>query len=233
MAKERILIVDDEKDILELVRYTLEKEGYRIETAMTGEEALDMVRRHLPDLMVLDLMLPGMDGLEVTRNIRRDDAFMDIPIVMLTARGEETDIVTGLELGANDYISKPFSPRELVARIRAILRRRKHQEIQGKAQVTREGSLVIDHGRRLVFIDDTPVDLTFSEFQVLVFLAAKKGWVFTRGQIVDAVHGENYAVTERSVDVTVAGLRKKLGDCAGLIETVRGVGYRFKEHDNA
>lgn len=232
MPKERILIVDDEEDILELVRFSLEKEGYRTLTAMTGEDALALALAHKPDLIVLDLMLPGVDGLEVTRSIRKDDAIADIPIIMLSAKGEETDIVTGLELGANDYVSKPFSPRELVARIRGILRHRNSGTVREKSLITREGDLTIDHGRRLVLVGDDPVDLTFSEFQALSFLASRKGWVFTRGQIVDAVHGENYAVTERSVDVTIAGLRKKLGAGAGLVETVRGVGYRFRENDN-
>ncbi|MBF0200694.1 MAG: response regulator [Desulfamplus sp.] len=229
MAKEKILVVDDEEDIIELVRYNLEKEGYRTLWAATGEKALRLAKDTLPDLIVLDLMLPGIDGLEVTRILRKEDLTADIPIVMLSAKGEETDIVTGLELGANDYVSKPFSPRELVARIRAILRRRRAFESSAAPLMTVIGDMTIDHSRHLVTIDDSPVELTFSEFQLLSFLSAKKGWVFTRGQIVDAVHGKNYAVTERSVDVTVAGLRKKLGNLSKLIETVRGVGYRFKE----
>ncbi|HKK90096.1 MAG TPA: response regulator transcription factor [Desulfobacteraceae bacterium] len=229
MPKEKILIVDDEQDILELVKYNLEKEGYQILTAMSGEEALAVAEGLLPDLMVLDLMLPGMDGLEVTRKIRSGKVTAQLPIVILSAKGEESDIVTGLELGANDYLSKPFSPRELVARIRAIFRRRSQSVETESARVTREGTMVIDHDRHMVKIDDGALDLTLSEFQVLSLLSARKGWVFTRGQIVDAVHGENYAVTERSVDVTIAGLRKKLGECASFIETVRGIGYRFRE----
>ena len=229
MPKEKILIVDDEQDILELVKYNLEKEGYEIVTAISGEEALAVAEGSLPDLMVLDLMLPGMDGLEVTRKIRSGKATAQLPIVILSAKGEESDIVSGLELGANDYLSKPFSPRELVARIRAIFRRRGQSEEREPGRVTREGEMVIDHDRHMVKINDRALELTLSEFQVLSLLAARKGWVFTRGQIVDAVHGENYAVTERSVDVTIAGLRKKLGTCASFIETVRGIGYRFRE----
>lgn len=233
MTKESILIVDDEEDILELVKYNLEREGYITFCAPTGEDALKMANDIKPDLIVLDLMLPGMDGLELTRIIRKNNSTTNIPIVMLTAKGEESDIVTGLELGANDYMSKPFSPRELVARIRAILRRIPAQNDKSpEPKHTVVGEMVIDHGRHIVKISDTPVDLTYSEFQLLAFLAAKKGWVFTRGQIMDAIHGENYAVTERSVDVTVAGLRKKLGNFAHSIETVRGVGYRFKD-DNS
>ena len=229
MQKELILIVDDEEDILELVRYNLEKEGYLTLSATTGEEALKATQDAHPDLIVLDLMLPGIDGLEVTRILRKEDTTAHVPIVMLTAKGDETDIVTGLELGANDYISKPFSPKELVARIRAILRRRKrHEQVKPITQTVAD-TMVIDHGRHQVSIEDVPVDLTYSEFQLLSFLSAKKGWVFTRGQIVDAIHGKNYAVTERSVDVTVAGLRKKLGSFSHAIETVRGVGYRFKD----
>ncbi len=229
MSKERILIVDDEEDIVELVRYNLEKEGYETLVAFSGEEALALALKEMPDLVVLDLMLPGIDGLEVTRQIRNSEKIVALPIVMLTAKGEETDIVTGLELGANDYVSKPFSPRELIARIRGILRRRRKGDEGVSPGITTAGSLVIDHGRHRVTVDKKNLELTFSEFQVVSFLAAKMGWVFTRGQIVDAVHGENYAVTERSVDVIIAGLRKKLGACATSIETVRGVGYRFKE----
>lgn len=232
MPKERILIVDDEKDIVELVRFNLEREGYRTLVAFSGEEALSMAKKDMPDLVVLDLMLPGIDGLEVTRQIRNGDKTVEIPIVMLTAKGEEADVVAGLELGANDYISKPFSPRELVARIRGILRRRGKTGKTPTEQNVAVGPLSIDFGRHRVTVDKIPLELTHSEFLVLSFLMAKKGWVFTRGQIVDAVHGENYAVTERSVDVTIAGLRKKLGSCAELIETVRGVGYRFKEEQD-
>ncbi|MBF0572162.1 MAG: response regulator [Desulfamplus sp.] len=235
MAKETILIVDDENDILELVKYNLEKEGYKTISAFTGEDALKLVNDIQPDLIVLDLMLPGIDGFEVTKIIRKNDLTANIPIVMLTAKGEELDIVTGLELGANDYMSKPFSPRELIARIRAILRRipAKNGVVtpSDKKGYTIVGEMVIDHGRHIVKIAGNSVDLTYSEFELLVFLSAKEGWVFTRTQIMDAIHGDNYAVTERSVDVIVAGLRKKLGILADSIETVRGVGYRFK-NDN-
>jgi two-component system phosphate regulon response regulator PhoB len=233
MAKEKILIVDDERDIVELVRFNLEREGYHTLVCFSGEKALAMAADEMPDLMVLDLMLPGIDGLEVTRQIRGNQRTVEIPIVMLTAKGEESEIVTGLELGANDYISKPFSPRELVARIRGILRRRGKGTKPTTEPIVVAGPLSIDHGRHRVMVRKKMVELTHSEFQVLSFLVAKKGWVFTRGQIVDAVHGENYAVTERSVDVTIAGLRKKMGPCGELIETVRGVGYRFKEEEDA
>ena len=229
MSKETILIVDDEEDILELIKFNLKGEGYNILQAMTGEEAIKIAKQSGPDLMVLDLMLPGIDGLEVTRYLKKNDATANIPIVMLTAKGEESDIVTGLELGANDYISKPFSPRELTARIRAILRRRQKNSAEPPVRVRQEGDMVIDRAKHRVTIEGKLIELTLSEFELLSFLAEKKGWVFTRGQIVDAIHGENYAVTERSIDVIIVGLRKKLGSYSSCIETVRGVGYRFKE----
>ncbi len=229
MKKETILIVDDEEDILELIKFNLEIEGYSIVTALTGEKAIKIVRQSVIDLLVLDLMLPGVDGLEVTKILKRDEKTWGIPIIMLTAKGEESDIVTGLELGADDYLSKPFSPRILLARIRAILRRGKEKKSSSQDRIKVEGGMVIDPIKYAVSIDGDVVDLTLSEFDLISFLANKKGWVFTRGQIVDAIRGENYAVTERSVDVIIAGLRKKIKNYAFVIETVRGVGYRFKE----
>ncbi|MFK5952167.1 MAG: response regulator [Desulfobacterium sp.] len=228
MTKETILIVDDEEDILELIKYNLTHEGYVILTAKTGEEAIEIATRSQPDLIVLDLMLPGIDGLEVTRYLRRQASSLELPIVMLTAKGEESDIITGLELGANDYISKPFSPKILIARIRAILRRHK-KDAMDTPDIKQEGDLIIDRKRHVITLMGEAMDLTVSEFELLSFLANKKGWVFTRNQIVDAIHGDNYAVTERSVDVIIVGLRKKLKTHASLIETVRGVGYRFRE----
>ncbi|GAB6143290.1 response regulator [Desulfocicer niacini] len=228
MAKETILIVDDEEDILELIKYNLTHEGYVILTAKTGEDAIKIATQSRPDLIVLDLMLPGIDGLEVTRHLRRQSLTQDLPIVMLTAKGEETDIVAGLELGANDYIAKPFSPKVLIARIRAILRRRVKNALDAQ-DIRQEGDIIIDRKRHVITLAGEAMDLTRSEFELLSFLADKKGWVFTRNQIVDAIHGDNYAVTERSVDVIVVGLRKKLKNHASVIETVRGVGYRFRE----
>ena len=229
MTKETILIVDDEEDIIELIKYNLKTEGYSILTAEAGEQAIKIAKQSRPDLIVLDLMLPGMDGLEVTRYLRSNEETRDLPIVILTAKGEESDIITGLELGANDYISKPFSPKVLVARIRAILRRRRKESETVSEKIKQEGDLIIDRTRHIVTLEGNPLDLTLSEFDLLSFLAEKKGWVFTRGQIVDAIRGENYAVTERSIDVVIVGLRKKLKHYAEVIETVRGVGYRFKE----
>ena len=228
MPKEKILVVDDEEDILELVRYNLEREGFQVKCAASGEKAVKSARQDAPDLIVLDLMLPGIDGLEVARRLKHDRKTWGLPIVMLTAKGEEADIVTGLELGADDYITKPFSPRILIARIKAVLRRQA-KEIQDPDRTLQIGGLMIDPRRRSVIADDQPIDLTYSEFQILFFLATRPGWVFTRSQIVDAVRGENYPVTDRSVDVQIVGLRKKLGPYSAYIETVRGVGYRFKE----
>jgi two-component system phosphate regulon response regulator PhoB len=229
MAKEQILVVDDEEDILELLTYNLAREGYQVTGALTGEDALNKIRSTTFDLIVLDLMLPGIDGLEVTKTLKNDPKARDIPIVMLTAKGEEADIVTGLELGADDYITKPFSPRILIARIRAVLRRKSEKPID-ESTVIRIHDFEIDPGRRSVLVGGKSVDLTFTEFQILLTLARRPGWVFTRYKIVDAVRGDDYPVTDRSVDVQIVGLRKKLGTFGKYIETVRGVGYRFSEN---
>ena len=227
MAKENILIVDDEEDVLELIRYNLDKNGYNTETAITGEEALTKARAKLPDLVILDLMLPGIDGLEVCKKLKSDTKTEHIPVIMLTAKGEEADIVTGLELGADDYVTKPFSPKVLIARVRRILHRTIARDLE-KAPV-KIHELTIDPARRQVLIKNKPVDLTFTEFNILYALAKRPGLVFTRYQIVDALHGDDYLVTDRAVDVQIVGLRKKLGSCSKYIETVRGVGYRFKD----
>ena len=229
MTKERILVVDDEEDILELVRYNLAKEGYHVTGAITGEDALKKAGVEAFDLIVLDLMLPGIDGLEVTKKLKSNRATEQVPIVILSAKGEEADIVTGLELGADDYITKPFSPKVLTARVRTALRR-KNITPDDQVAVVHIHNLEIHPGRRSVLANGISVDLTFTEFQVLYILARRPGWVFTRGQIVDAVRGGDYPVTDRSVDVQIVGLRKKLDSCGKYIETVRGVGYRFREN---
>jgi two-component system, OmpR family, alkaline phosphatase synthesis response regulator PhoP len=228
MARERILVVEDEEDIQELVRYNLAKEGFHVDVVSTGEDALRRAREEMPNLIVLDLMLPGVDGLEVCKVLKSDPKTQALPIIMLTAKGEESDIVIGLELGADDYITKPFSPKVLVARARNILRRR-NKEMPAETSAVRAGEITIDPLRHSVTVKNQAVDLTATEFRVLHFLARKPGWVFTRQQIVDAVRGEDYAVTERSVDVQMVGLRRKLGECSDYIETIRGVGYRFRE----
>ncbi len=228
MARKNILVVEDEEDILELVTYNLVREGYTVAGVHTGEEALIAVNRELPDLIVLDLMLPGLDGLEVCRQVKSDPRSQAVPIVMLTAKSEESDIVAGLELGAEDYITKPFSPRVFLARVRAVLRR-KNKQVEDETTTLRVHELVIHPGRHEVKTGDGEVELTSTEFKILHFLARRPGWVFTRKQIVDAVHGMNYPVTDRSVDFQIVGLRKKLGAAGAYIETIRGVGYRFKE----
>lgn len=225
---KKILIVDDEEDILELVKYNLEREGYRTVCATTGEQALQVVDNDNLHLVILDLMLPGINGLEVAKGIKRNPLKMHIPIIMLTAKGEETDIVTGLELGADDYVTKPFSPKILLARIRAVFRKNSTQSLDTEAVLNHHG-ISIHPGRRVIKINGKTVDLTYTEFQIIYYLAGRPGWVFTRTQIVDAIRGDNYSVTDRSVDVQMVGIRKKLGPYGKYLETVRGVGYRFKE----
>lgn len=227
MSKEKILVLDDEEDLLELVRFNLTKEGYDVICAATGEEGLNAAKENLPDLIILDLMLPGIDGLDVARALKNNESTKNIPIIMLTARGEEADIVTGLELGADDYITKPFSPRIMIARMRAVLRRK--IKANDDSDTVEMHGITVHIGRHEVLVENNPVQLTFTEFGILQFLMKRPGWVFTRSQIVDAVKGDDYFVTDRSVDVQIVGLRKKLGDAGKYIETVRGIGYRFKE----
>jgi two-component system phosphate regulon response regulator PhoB len=229
MTVKHILVVDDEEDILELVSYNLIREGFRVTCAETGEAAIQAVTSELPDILVLDLMLPGLSGLDVARNLKKNKKFSQIPIIMLTARGDEADVVAGLEIGADDYVTKPFSPKILLARIKAVLRRQGEEVESDVDQEIRMGELLVHPGRHQVAVKGETIDLTYSEFQLLLLLCRRPGWVFTRNQIVDAIHGENYAVTDRSVDVLVVGLRKKLDSCGPMIETVRGIGYRFKE----
>jgi len=231
ILKPQILIVEDEEDIRELVRYNLERESFAVTETESGEAGLKAVAKKKPDLILLDLMLPGKDGLQVCRELKQSDASRDIPVVMMTARGEESDIVTGLELGAEDYIVKPFSPKVLVARVKAVLRRKVAPAVPDAEDVLRIYDLVIHPGRHEVMVGGKPVDLTATEFGLVHFLARRPGWVFTRYQIVDAVHGDDYPVTERSVDVQIVGLRKKLKKAGDYIETVRGIGYRFKDKE--
>jgi len=228
MAQESILVVEDEDDIRELLRYNLAREGYRVTAAASGEEALKAAKDSLPDLVLLDLMLPGVDGLEVCRALKQDPRTRKLPIVMLTAKGEEADVVAGLELGADDYVTKPFSLRVLLARLRAVLRRSRAAPPAETEAIALHG-LTIHPGRHEVLVQGQPVDLTATEFRLLHLLARRPGWVFTRGQIVSRLHGPDYAVTDRAVDVQVVSLRKKLGPWGKYVETVRGIGYRLKE----
>jgi DNA-binding response OmpR family regulator len=227
MANRPILIVDDEEDIRELVRYHLERAGYACVCTESGTEVLELARMMPPALVVLDLMLPGMDGFEVCGLLKNDPRTAGIGILMLTARGSERDIVRGLELGADDYVTKPFSPKVLVARVGAVLRRQAGDE--GESAAIRAGELVLRPDQREMSLDGLPVELTRSEFDLMALLARRPGRVFTRAQVVDAMHGPGYPVTDRSVDVHVVSLRKKLGAHGDRIETVRGVGYRFRE----
>ncbi|GJQ24329.1 DNA-binding response regulator [Candidatus Brocadia sapporoensis] len=227
MAKEKILVVDDEQDLVKLIRYHLEKDGYRVLSAYNGEDALFLSRKERPELLILDLMLPGMDGLEVCKKLKADRDLTNTAIVMLTAKGEEADITTGLKLGADDYITKPFSPKELVARAQAVLRRTK--STSATQEYIKIDDLTIDLDKHEVIIKNEPVQLTLTEFKILYHLARKPGRVFTRDQLLDAVSGPETAVTDRTIDVHVASLRKKLKTFANRIATIRGIGYKFKE----
>lgn len=227
MAKDKILVVDDEKDIIELIRYNLEKEGLKVITATSGEEAIRRSLNENPQLIVLDLMLPGIDGLEVCRILKRETKTSSIPIVMLTVKSDETDIVVGLELGADDYITKPFSPRILAARVKAILRRKEPKE--EKAEIIKIGPLTINLAKYQVSLKNKPLSLTSTEFKILAFLAQNKGKVFTRDQLLDKAWKEESFVVDRTVDVHIRRLRQKLGSASHLIETIRGVGYKFKD----
>jgi two-component system phosphate regulon response regulator PhoB len=225
-------VVEDEEDIRDLVTYHLVKEGYRVAGVASGEEALAIAVSQPPDLILLDLMLPGLDGITVCRKLKSDPRSENVLILMLTAKGEESDVVAGLNAGAHDYVTKPFSPRVLLARVRAVLRRhtaKPADKTGSRDDVIEIRNVKIHLGRHEVLVDGKPVELSSTEFRVLHALARKPGWVFTRQQILDAVHGANYAITDRAVDVQIVGLRKRLGEAGSQIETVRGVGYRFRE----
>lgn len=227
-VNSNVLVVEDEEPIRELIKYTLEKEGYSVETCNSGEEAFDSLKKNQPNLVVLDIMLPGINGLEICRRIKQDSILQKISVVMLSALGEESDVITGLEIGADDYIPKPFSPKLLSARVKTVLRRKDVFKQNLDEDVTVHG-IALCPGRFEVKVADEKIELTATEFKILNFLARHPGWVFTRYQIVDAVRGEDYPVTERSVDVQIVGIRKKLGASGDIIETVRGVGYRVRE----
>jgi DNA-binding response OmpR family regulator len=226
MSREKILVVDDEKDIVELLKFNLEKEGFRVIPSYKGEDALRLVKGEMPNLIILDLMLPGIDGLEVCRILKRDLSTLSIPIIMLTAKGEESDIVVGLELGADDYITKPFRIKEMIARVKAVLRRKiLPEKPKGKIIV---GDLVIDPENYEATRGDTPLNLTPTEFNLLLFLVAKEDRVLTRQQLLDGVLGDESFVTERTIDVHIRRLREKLKEAAGCVVTRRGIGYTFQ-----
>ena len=231
MAKASILIIEDDPDIRELVSYNLGKDGYTVLQAATGEEGLEQAEQARPDVVVLDVMLPGMDGLEVLRRLKAEPGLRRIPVILSTAKGEDTDVVAGLELGADDYVTKPFSPKVLIARIRAALRRTVDLTTHpfGKESVVSHHEIVLDSARHVVTCGGKRVELSATEFALLEFFLRNPGWVFSRSQIIDAVKGRDYPVTDRAVDVQVLSLRKKLEDFGEYIETVRGVGYRMKD----
>ena len=228
MSRQSVLVVEDEEDIMEVIRFNLEKEGYEVHQALSGEKALQVIENNLPSLVLLDLMLPGIKGLDLCRIFKQNDRTKAIPVIMLTAKSEDADIVAGLEMGAEDYITKPFSPRVLLARVRMVLRRRE-TGVKDDSSVIQVEGMQIHPGRHEVTMGETVVDLTPSEFRILHYLARRPGWVYSRDQIIDAIRGHGYVVTDRAIDVQIVGLRKKLGDYGKFIETVRGIGYRFRD----
>jgi two-component system phosphate regulon response regulator PhoB len=227
-ALRKILIVEDEPDIAELIAFNLEQAGFETKIVDSGEKAIRIVEKFIPDLILLDVMLPGISGFDVCEFIRTNESTKGIPIIILTARGGEEEIVKGLEIGADDYIVKPFSPKVLIARIKSVLRRKNSATPSANDEIV-FNEIVLHPLKRRVWVDGQELNLTFSEYGILHFLMRHPGWVFTRQEIMDGVRGDNYIVTERAVDVQIVGLRKKLGKAAQYIETVRGVGYRFKE----
>lgn len=227
--KKNIFIVEDETDIIELIAYHLKKEGFTVTSTSTGANAFDLIKANKPDLVILDLMLPDTDGFEICKKIKQDSATHHIPIMMVTAKSEDSDMITGLELGAEDYVTKPFSPKVLVARVRTILRRMQFPDHIDKNKSIQIKNLSIDPQKREIRVNDQPITATFSEFQILHLLTRHPGHVFSRYQIVTEIHGEDYIATDRTIDVQIVALRKKLGPYAKFIETIRGVGYRFKE----
>jgi two-component system phosphate regulon response regulator PhoB len=226
MGAELILIIEDDSEIQEMLKYSFAQEGWKLIQAGTGEEGLELLRKNGADCIVLDIMLPGMDGFKTLKKIRADESFRNLPVIMCTARGEEADIVAGLELGADDYVVKPYSPRVLAARIRAGLRRK--ETASETKTVIRHGKLSLDTARHLALLDETPLDLFATEFAILTQFMGNPDIVFSRQKLITAIRGPDYPVTDRSVDVQILGLRKKLKSAGDMIETIRGVGYRFK-----
>jgi DNA-binding response OmpR family regulator len=228
MARETLLVIEDERDIVEVIQYNFEREGYTVLSATNGEKGLDIARTKRPAAIILDLMLPGLDGLEVAKRLRQDPNTREIAIVMLTAKGEESDVILGLGVGADDYVTKPFKVKELLARVKAVLRRGPLQDEGPVGQRLERDGLVIDKAKYQVTVDGNDVPLTLSEFKLLAALASAPGRVFTRELLLDKIQGEAY-VDERNIDVHVRSIRKKLGEETEYITTVRGVGYKFKD----
>tara|TARA_A100001011_G_scaffold84503_1_gene88361 strand:- start:3598 stop:4284 length:687 start_codon:yes stop_codon:yes gene_type:complete len=224
MEKDKILIVDDEKDISKLLDYNLKQQGYSTAIVDNGEDSLKFSRELKVDLILLDIMLPGINGIDVCTILKNDSDTENIPIIMLSAKGEENDIIRGLEVGADDYVTKPFSISILSARIKRLLKRNKKQTDNSSISFK---ELTIEVNSREVYVNNERIELTFTEFEILKLLSSHRKWVYTRDQIIDNVHGEDYAVTDRSIDFQIVGLRKKLGKASRFIKTIRGVGYRF------
>jgi len=229
MTRERILVVEDEGDLREVLAYNLTREGYRVSTSAGGTRALELVRRERPDLVVLDLMLPDLDGLEICRRIRKEAEIASTPILILTAKSEESDVILGLGVGADDYVTKPFRVRELVARVKAVLRRASGAPAESGERPLRFGTIEIDPSKHDVRIDQERVHFTATEFRLLYFLASRPGRVFERDVLLRRVLGDDALRVERNIDVHVRSIRKKLGEHRGILETVRGVGYRFRD----
>jgi two-component system phosphate regulon response regulator PhoB/two-component system alkaline phosphatase synthesis response regulator PhoP len=226
-VKKTVAIIDDEPDIVELVSLHLTRAGFESKGFLNAEDFFDFIGKNIPDLILLDLMLPDADGFEVCKYLRKKDEFASIPIIMLTAKGEETDKVLGLELGADDYVTKPFSPKELVARVKAVLRRQDKEEVLNKISIG--DLLTIFPEKHETYVEGMKIDLTSTEFKILTLLTSKKGWVFTRDQILDYLWGQEKAVLDRTVDVHIKHLREKIGKAGRLIKNVRGVGYKLEE----
>jgi len=231
MGSERILIIEDDPEIQEMLKYAFAQEGWKLTQAITGEEGLERLRKEGADCVVLDIMLPGMDGFKALKKIRADESLSALPVIMCTARGEEADVVAGLELGADDYVIKPYSPRVLAARIRASLRRKESAiaaEDSKEKTSWQHGPLSLDVERHTCFLDEKPLELLATEFAILAQFMSHPDIVFSRQKLITAIRGADYPVTDRSVDVQILGLRKKLMHAGDMIETIRGVGYRFK-----
>ena len=226
MNRSKIVVVEDEPDIVEVISYNLKREGYNVLSADRGDEGLNLIRNEAPDLVILDLMLPGMDGLSVCRQMKSDPIVRDVPVIIVSAKGEESDTVIGLEIGADDYLTKPFAPRELLARVKAVLRRGGIKEHQTSERIAIQ-NLVIDTVRHEVRVNDSPVELTATEFKLLHQLASQPGRAFTREQLLNRVVGLGVVVVDRNIDVHIRAVRKKLGEASGLVQTIRGVGYRM------
>jgi DNA-binding response OmpR family regulator len=229
MKRKKIIIVEDEPDILEVIEYNLTRNGYDVSSARDGEQGLSKIKREAPDLVLLDLMLPGLDGIEICRRLKSDPATSSIPVIMVTAKTEDSDVVLGLGIGADDYIKKPFSPAELVARVKAVLRRGKLKEEQCAGDRIVHDSLVIDSFSHKVTVDQIDEQFTLTEFRLLKLLASHPGRVFSREEIINRIIGDDVIITDRNIDVHIKAVRKKLGSYRELIETVRGIGYRFRD----